>query len=103
MAPKKNLELNATHRIVQTLKRKFEADANDRGVKDAILLMYETALLTSGFSLDAPASYGRRIFKILDMGLNGEEDIDEADADDGDGAVPPLEDVEAAAEMEKVD
>merc|ERR1712228_145574 len=61
MMAKKTMELNPTHAIVKALKDKFSADAADSAAKDLVFLIYETALLTSGFSLENPASFSSRI------------------------------------------
>merc|ERR1712108_115617 len=47
MAAKKHLEINPDHSIVANLKDKAEADKNDKSVKDLVLLLFETALLSS--------------------------------------------------------
>merc|ERR1712147_72844 len=104
MAAKKHLEVNPDHAIVENLRQRAETDKNDKSVKDLVLLLFETSLLSSGFSLEDPAVHARRIHRMIKLGLGIDED-DEADAavaDDTD--MPPLEgESEDASRMEEVD
>merc|ERR1711972_1130368 len=77
MMAKKTMELNPKHAIVKSLKDKFAADAADSAAKDLVFLLYETALLTSGFTLDAPASFASRIHRLVKLGLSIEDDDEE--------------------------
>ncbi|CAF2137590.1 unnamed protein product [Brassica napus] len=101
MSSKKTMEINPENAIMEELRKRAEADKNDKSVKDLVLLLFETALLTSGFSLDEPNTFGNRIHRMLKLGLS----IDEDDAVEADAEMPPLED-DADAEgskMEEVD
>merc|ERR1712038_1250799 len=104
MSAKKHLEINPDHSIVENLRQRAETDKNDKSVKDLVLLLFETSLLSSGFSLEDPAVHARRIHRMIKLGLGIDED-DEADAavaDDTD--MPPLEgESEDASRMEEVD
>jgi len=106
MAAKKHLEINPDHSIVETLRAKAEADKNDKAVKDLVMLLYETSLLTSGFSLEDPGVHATRIHRMikLGLGLDGDDDAG-ADADEED--MPALEDDAAdeddTSRMEEVD
>merc|ERR1712048_1366549 len=102
MASKKTLEINPDNSIMQELRKRADADKSDKTVKDLVLLLFETAILTSGSSLDEPNTFGSRIHRMIKLGLSIDEDLD-ADAED-DGDMPPLEeDVDEGSRMEEVD
>lgn len=106
MAAKKHLEINPDHPIVESLRVKAEADKNDKAVKDLVMLLFETSLLSSGFSLEEPAVHASRIYRMIKLGLGLDEDDvptggEEAKAEE---EMPPLEnDEEDASRMEEVD
>jgi molecular chaperone HtpG len=111
MVSKKTMEINPKHPIMKNLKTKLGSDENDKTIKDLVMLMYETALLTSGFSLPTPATFASRIHKLIGFGLGLEDDDDEEagdddaggdDDDDDDDDLPPLDDNEETV-MEEVD
>merc|ERR1739846_163142 len=101
MTSKKTMEVNPTNSIISALREKAEADQSDKTVKDLIWLMYDTSLLTSGFSLEEPATFSSRIHRLVKLGLS----IDDADEDDDDMEdLPPLDDDgEGESAMESVD
>lgn len=101
MQSKKTMEINPDNAIIKSLQARAESDKGDKTVKDLVLLMYETSILTSGFSLDEPATFGSRIHRMIKLGLSIDDD-DEGDADLAD--LPPLEeDVDEGSRMEEVD
>merc|ERR1712135_196913 len=105
MAAKKHLEINPDHSIIANLKEKADVDKNDKSVKDLVLLLFETALLSSGFSLEDPAVHSQRIHRMIKLGLGIDED-DDAPMEDTAATddMPPLEgDAEDASRMEEVD
>merc|ERR1719222_807065 len=108
MAAKKHMEINPDHGIIENLRQKADADKNDKSVKDLVLLLFETALLSSGFALEDPAIHSQRIHRMIKLGLGIDEDDEALPLDDAEAAstddMPPLEgDMEDASRMEEVD
>merc|ERR1712022_89084 len=101
MASKKTMEVNPMHPIIDALRTRAEEDKNDKTVKDLIWLLFDTSLLTSGFSLDEPTPFAGRIHRMIKLGLSIDEDEEDV-ADDEDDDLPPLEDDEGS-KMEEVD
>merc|ERR1712096_593530 len=75
MAAKKNLEINSEHPIMEQLRVKAEADKNDKSVKDLVMLLFETSLLASGFSLEDPSTHASRIHRMIKLGLGIDIDV----------------------------
>jgi len=99
------MEINPTHAIIASLREKSEADQSDKTVKDLIWLLYDTSLLTSGFSLDEPTTFANRIHRLIKLGLSIDDDDDGDDDDDIDD-LPPLEndgEDDEESTMEEVD
>jgi len=100
MVSKKTMEINPDHPIIGELRKRGDKDKTDRTVKDLVWLLFETSLLTSGFSLDEPSGFAGRIHRMIKLGLSIEDDkIDEEE-------IPNLEKDKAGPtsnKMEEVD
>lgn len=108
MAAKKHLEINPENQIMIALKKKVDGDKNDKSIKDLITLLYETALLSSGFSLESPQDHASRIHRMIKLGLGVDDDDEPCAADDAAVDMPALEadnpeEDEDKARMEEVD
>lgn len=100
MASKKTLELNPHNPIIKNLKDKVTEDKADKSVRDLTYLLFETALLTSGFVLDEPTSFAKRIHRMIALGL----DVDDEPAAEAETTTEaPAEEAAAVSAMEEID
>jgi molecular chaperone HtpG len=100
MMSKKTMEINPYNNIVKRIHDKVNLGQEDRMLNDLIHLLYDVTLQSSGFSLDDPVSFSKRILKFVDIGLGGDasdasDDLDDVQNTDS----QPIED----CSMEEVD
>eukprot|EP01004_Peranema_trichophorum_P008921 NODE_766_length_2374_cov_430.231008_g655_i0.p1 GENE.NODE_766_length_2374_cov_430.231008_g655_i0~~NODE_766_length_2374_cov_430.231008_g655_i0.p1 ORF type:complete len:703 (+),score=177.42 NODE_766_length_2374_cov_430.231008_g655_i0:70-2178(+) len=99
MVSKKTMEINPSHSIIRELKKKADEDKSDKTVKDLVWLLFDTSLLTSGFSLDDPSGYAERIHRMIKLGLS----IDDSDEVAASSATEEVEEAAGESKMEEVD
>ena len=100
MASKKTMEINPHNAIIKELAAKVAQDKNDPTVRDLVFLLYDSSLLTSGFSLEHPQEFANRLFKLISLGLS----IDDLDTNEAEAAEAPKESEPAAeSAMESID
>jgi len=84
MAPKKVLEINPKHPIIQELFRRVQEDEDDVVSDDLAQVLYDTAALQSGFHIDDTSGFARRIHRMmkLSLNLNYEEPADQEETNE---------------------
>jgi molecular chaperone HtpG len=98
MMSKKTMEINPDNAIIVSLRDKISSSEDKKSVKDIVWMLYETSLITSGFSLDEPSVFTNRIHKLIKLGLSIENEDEEKDVPND------LEEVvEVESTMEEVD
>jgi len=85
------------------LRKKVDSDKSDKTVRDLVHLLFETALLSSGFTLDDPNSFASRIHRMVKLGLSIDEDASPAGDSGAAEDLPPLESDAESSKMEEVD
>jgi len=77
MAGKKHLELNPDHAIINALNDKVKANPSDAATRNLVVLLHDTSLLESGFTLDNPKDHAERIHQMIKLGINIEDEEEE--------------------------
>ncbi|KAF2324699.1 hypothetical protein GH714_016372 [Hevea brasiliensis] len=89
MRGKRVLEINPRHPIIKELRERVVKDPEDGNVKQTAQLIYQTALMESGFMLQDPKDFASRIYSSVKSSLNispdanveEEDDVDENEAE----------------------
>jgi molecular chaperone HtpG len=103
MASKKTLELNPRHGVIKELRKKIQEDKADKSVRDLTFLLFETALLTSGFTLEDPNSFAKRIHRMVSLGLDVEEEEELIPEPAASTSEAPAAEGASASAMEEID
>jgi len=104
MTSKKTMEINPQNSIINALREKADADQSDKTVRDLIWLLFDTSMLTSGFTLEEPATFSTRIHRLVKLGLSIDDDEDNVDDMDGVEELPAIDgEEEEESAMEQVD
>jgi len=101
MMNKKTLEINPYNKMIMRIKEKLESDesgADSKMLKDLVHLIYDVTLQASGFTLEDPSTFSKRILKVINIGLG----VDDEEEDDCDEKVNNLES-NSNETMEEVD
>ncbi|KAI8013614.1 hypothetical protein LOK49_LG05G03785 [Camellia lanceoleosa] len=89
MRGKRVLEINPRHPIIKELRERVVKDPEDASVKHTAQLMYQTALMESGFVNNDPKDFASRIYDSVKASLNispdtaveEEDDVEEPEAE----------------------
>uniref|UniRef100_A0A5B7AYJ5 Endoplasmin-like protein n=1 Tax=Davidia involucrata TaxID=16924 RepID=A0A5B7AYJ5_DAVIN len=94
MRGKRVLEINPRHPIIKELRERVVKDPEDESVKQTAHLMYQTALMESGFMLSDPKDFASRIYNSVKTSLDISHDVAVDEEDD-------TEEVEAESETKE--
>merc|ERR1719221_2486263 len=90
MSGRKTLEINPKHPVVADLLSKVKADKEDKAALDTAQVLFQTALIESGYDIADPSALVNRVYRLMskelgvdpDAPLKEEEEAEEEDKDD---------------------
>ncbi|GCA63095.1 heat shock protein Hsp90 family protein [Kipferlia bialata] len=100
MVSKKTLEINPKNSIVKHLQELLESDPSNESIADVVSLLYDTALLSSGFTLENPSKYVARIHAMMRMGLEIEDEEEEEHGPETEAALEEEESEDSVADID---
>merc|ERR1719316_979552 len=105
LVSKKTMEINPRHPIVIELKKRAEENPDSDDTKDFAQLMYDTALLNSGFQMEDATGFAGRMYKLFKAGLSLDslELAPELEVPDDDEGEEKVEDAEVTEIDEEED
>ena len=104
MGGKKIMEINPNHKMIQKLQDGVKnTSMNEKIMKDVIQLMYDTALVSSGYSHEDPSIFSSRIYRMIGLGIDAGVDVVEVDETNDDIQSNTNNADEISSTMEEVD
>lgn len=100
MQGKKTLEINPDNSIIKTLAKKLEQEDQQMQVKDITTLLYETAMIQSGFDVEDVTNFSKRIHSMIRVGIQAEEEVAPAEPV---AEVPKIEECKPTEDIDQVD
>merc|ERR1711972_9132 len=115
MAGRKTLEINPNHPVIVDLLAKVKADKEDKAAKDTAQVLFQTALIESGYDIADASALVNRVYRLMskELGVDPdapleeievpeeEEEAEEEEKDEDDDAEEADDDAEETEEAEK--
>lgn len=98
MQGKKTLEINPDNSIIKALSKKLDTEDQNQ-VKDITTLLYETALIQSGFDVEDVTNFCKRIQSMIKVGVQAEDDVAPVETAD----MPKLDECKPTEDIDNVD
>merc|ERR1712222_231386 len=97
MSGRKTLEINPNHPVITDLLAKVKASKDDKAAKDTAQVLFQTALIESGYEIADPSALVNRVYRLMskELGVDPDAPLKEVEV--------PEEEEEEAEEEDKDD
>merc|ERR1712186_192582 len=85
MSGRKTLEINPNHPVVVDLLSKVKADKEDKAAKDTAHVLFQTALIESGYKIADPSALVNRVYRLMskELGVDPDAPLKEVEVPEG--------------------
>merc|ERR1711953_838132 len=85
MSGRKTLEINPKHPVITDLLTKVKADKDDKAALDTAQVLFQTALLESGYEIADPSALVNRVYRLMskELGVDPDAPIKEVEVPEG--------------------
>lgn len=98
---KRNLEVNPQHKMIKKLYKDYnDSSMNENMFKNVIMLLFQTAMISSGYIQEDPSSYSKKVYDMISMGMSVGDD---AAAETPSAETIPVEEPKPEEDMEALD
>merc|ERR1712093_446758 len=99
MSGRKTLEINANHPVITDLLAKVKNDKEDKPALDTAQVLFQTALIESGYEIADPSALVNRVYRLMskELGVDPDAPLKEVEVPEGE------EEEEAEEEEDKDD
>merc|ERR1712007_294475 len=86
MSGRKTLEINPNHPVVVDLLAKVKADKEDKAALDTAQVLFQTALIESGYEIADPTALVNRVYRLMskELGVDPDAPLKEVEVPEGD-------------------
>merc|ERR1739845_127517 len=105
MAGRKTLEVNANHPVIVNLLSKVKADKEDTSALDTAQVLFQTALIESGYEIADPSALVSRVYRLMskELGVDPDAPIKEVEVPEEEEEAEEEEDKDDSEESEEKD
>merc|ERR1712054_304484 len=85
MSGRKTLEINPNHPVVADLLTKIKADKADKAALDTAQVLFQTALIESGYEIADPSALVNRVYRLMskELGVDPDAPLKEVEVPEG--------------------
>merc|ERR1711935_427347 len=100
MSGRKTLEINPSHPVITDLLSKVKADKEDKSAVDSAAVLFQTALIESGYEIADPSALVKRVYRLMskELGVDPDAPLKEVEIPDEEEAEEESGDDESTEE-----